>query len=214
MRSQSAGERQVRGASSRGRKVLEDFVTLVTGAPRSGTSLLMQMLAAGGMPVLADDARPPDADNPRGYLELAAVKATRRDARWLDAAAGRAVKVVHALLPFLPADRPYRVLSMQRAWDEVLASQRAMLHRRGESADPADDAVVARVLAGQADAARRWAERAPGARWLEVSHAELVARPRVVAGAVCDFLGADLDRSAMADRVDPALHRQRGGARR
>src|SRR5215212_2341111 len=104
-------------------------VTIVTGLPRSGTSMMMQMLAAGGMPVLAAAVRAPDADNPRGYLEFEAAKRTARDAAWVAGAAGKAVKLVHLLLPDLPQEHEYRVLFMRRDMDEVLASQRAMLAR-------------------------------------------------------------------------------------
>jgi hypothetical protein len=107
------------------------FVTIVSGLPRSGTSLLMQMLRAGGMPVLADDARPPDTDNPAGYLEYAPVLRTATDANWVAAAPGHAVKVIYALLRHLPRGFAYRVLWMRRDLDEVIASQQAMLARRG-----------------------------------------------------------------------------------
>ena len=108
------------------------FVTVVSGLPRSGTSLMMQMLAAGGVELLIDQIRRADADNPRGYFELEAVKRTRQDASWLDDAAGKAVKVIHLLLRDLPDDREYRVVMMSRDLDEVLASQQAMLARSGK----------------------------------------------------------------------------------
>src|SRR5512139_599996 len=93
------------------------FVTVVSGLPRSGTSLVMQMLAAGGMPLLADEARRPDPDNPRGYFEYAAVRAIARDAGFVALAAGRAVKVVAPLLRHLPATQSYRVLLVERRID-------------------------------------------------------------------------------------------------
>ena len=137
---------------------MASFTTLVTGIPRSGTSLMMQMLCAGGMPVLRDASRAPDADNPRGYFELEAVRHTQRNADWLEAAAGHAVKVVHLLVPELPADRPYRVISMHRALDEVLDSQREMLRRRGvrRRTTSAVSAAVP-IQTSSADTARRTA---------------------------------------------------------
>ena len=115
-------------------------LTIVTGVPRSGTSLVMQMLAAGGFPVASDGVRHADPDNPRGYFELEAARRLARDASWLPAVAGRAVKLVHTLLPSLPPDLPVRVLLVRRRLDEVLASQRAMLARRGSALDDAEDA--------------------------------------------------------------------------
>ena len=189
---------------------MEAFVTVVTGVPRSGTSLMMQMLSAGGVPILHDAFRPGDADNPRGYFELDAVKATRRDASWLAGATGHAVKVIHVLVPALPADRPYRVISLHRRFDEVIASQREMLRRRGESVDvgPGEER-LAEILAEQLQAAEHWAEATPRAALLRVQHADLLRDPAGAAARVARFLGTTLDEVAMAAQVDPALHRQR-----
>lgn len=185
-------------------------MTVVTGIPRSGTSLVMQMLAAGGLPVLHDDARAEDPDNPRGYYELAAVKASRRDTGWLAAAPGHAVKVVHALLPELPADRPYRVISVHRAIDEVLASQRAMLRRKGEPRTaPAEEARMGAIQLQQLEAAERWVDAVPGAALLRVRHAELLRDPAGASQRIAAFVGGALDLAAMAAAVDPSLHRQR-----
>ena len=107
------------------------WITVVSGLPRSGTSMMMRMLSAGGMPILADDTRPADEDNPFGYYELEAAKGLRNDRRWLQDAVGKAVKVVHLLLPELPKDHAYRVVMMRRDLGEVLASQRAMLQHHG-----------------------------------------------------------------------------------
>lgn len=185
-------------------------VTVVTGIPRSGTSLVMQMLAAGGLPLLADGSRPADPDNPRGYFELAAVKRTRQDASWVDAAPGHAVKVVHLLVPALPADRRYRVISVHRAIAEVLASQRAMLARRGAPvADPGTEARLGRVLEAQLAAAEAWVEALPRAALLRLEHGELLGDPLGSAARLAGFLSGPLEPSAMAGCVDPALHRQR-----
>jgi hypothetical protein len=101
-----------------------DFTVVVSGLPRSGTSVMMQMLTAGGIPVATDKCRRADADNPCGYFELEAVKAIARDASFLDGCRGKAVKIIHALLPHIKVDREYRVVFMRRHLDEVLASQR------------------------------------------------------------------------------------------
>ena len=100
-----------------------DFITVVSGLPRSGTSMMMQMLAAGGISPMTDEVRAADSDNPRGYYELEKVKHLRQDHTWLKDAVGKAVKIVHLLLMELPADRDYRVILMQRDLEEVLRSQ-------------------------------------------------------------------------------------------
>src|SRR5450432_3057856 len=104
-------------------------ITVVSGLPRSGTSLMMQMLAAGGMPLLTDQIRAPDQDNPRGYFEFERVKQIKRDQAWLGSAVGKAVKIIHLLLYDLPPNRNYRVIFMRRNIEEVLISQRKMLQR-------------------------------------------------------------------------------------
>src|SRR5262245_57703089 len=108
------------------------FITIVSGLPRSGTSLMMRMLEAGGMPVLVDNIRAADEDNPAGYYEFEPVKQTSADNAWVKLAVGKAVKVVYRLLYDLPAGFRYRVLFMQRDMAEVLASQRKMLERAGK----------------------------------------------------------------------------------
>ena len=119
-------------------------IIVVSGLPRSGTSLMMKMLAAGGLPLLVDGLREPDDDNPEGYFELERVKAlVTGDDAWLAEARGHAVKVISSLLKFLPGTYSYRVILMQRRMSEVLASQRRMLMRRGEPVDTLSDEKLA-----------------------------------------------------------------------
>ncbi len=191
------------------------YVTVVSGVPRSGTSLMMQMLGAGGLALLSDGRRGPDPDNPRGYLEYEPVKRLRRDASWLGAAAGRAVKVVHALVPSLPPDRDYRLILMRRDLREVAASQRAMLERRrtagtvGPAADELPDERLVEILAAQLDEVERWAQAQPRVDVLRVEHRTLLSDPKAGAARVARFLGGGLDVEAMAKVVDPALYRVR-----
>lgn len=170
----------------------------------------MQMLAAGGLPLLVDDARPPDEHNPRGYFEYAPVKASERDVGWIEAAEGRGVKVIHRLLVRLPPGHRYRVILLRRDLGEVLASQRAMLARTGDPpADAVDEARLGEVMAAQLDEAEAWARSTPGVELLVVEHADLVRDPIATARAIAGFVDRDLETTAMAACVDPALHRQR-----
>src|SRR2546428_1479705 len=109
----------------------QQFITIVSGLPRSGTSMMMRMLDAGGLPVLVDNIRKADDDNPYGYYEFEPVKRLSSDSSWLREARGKAFKMVYALLYELPKDYDYRVIVMQRKMDEIIASQRAMLCRQG-----------------------------------------------------------------------------------
>lgn len=175
-------------------------ITLVSGLPRAGTSLLMQVLAAAGLPIARDEARPPDPDNPRGYFELAAVKAIRRDTGFLAACRGRVVKIVAPLLLELPIDRAYRVLFVERDLGEILASQRTMLLRTGRpSPTVAEERALERAYRASLERARAWLAAAPDAPALFVSHAALLASPL---GGV-ERIAAFLERTR-ADAPGPA----------
>ena len=187
------------------------YVTIVSGLPRSGTSMMMQMLAAGGMPVLADDARAPDPDNPRGYFEFGPAKRTARDGRWVGGAVGKAVKVVHLLVPALPAGYEYRVVFMCRDVREVLASQAEMLRRLGRRGADLRPARLAEVFAGQLRRAREWVAGRAHFAALDVDYGQVVADPAGQAARVNRFLDGRLDEARMAAAVDPALYRRRGG---
>ncbi|MEX2032090.1 MAG: sulfotransferase family protein [Dehalococcoidia bacterium] len=188
-------------------------VIVVSGLPRSGTSLMMQMLEAGGVPIVTDRTRTADESNPRGYYELERVKALEHgaDTSWLGDASGKAVKVVAYLLEHLPAGYNYRVVFMQRRLDEVLASQRRMLELSGEPAG-ADDARMREMLVGHIARTRRLLARRPGFETLYVRHGDVLAEPLVKAREVAAFLRRALDVNAMATVVDRALHRSRGDA--
>ncbi len=184
------------------------FVTIVSGLPRSGTSLMMRMLEAGGLPVLVDNLRAADVDNPRGYYEFEPVKRLKDDAGWVARAAGRAVKMVYLLLLDLPPGHRYRVLFMRRNLDEVLASQKAMLDRLGKSS-PLDDERMAALFRDQIARFESWVQGRPEFRVLDVSYNAMVTDPAPLAAEVDRFLGGGLDLAAMAGVVDPTLYRNR-----
>jgi hypothetical protein len=189
------------------------WITLVSGLPRSGTSLMMQALAAGGLPPLTDDQRAPDASNPRGYLEFEAVKRLKADRSWLPQARGRAVKIIHLLLPELAdalADLEFRVVLMRRPMPEILASQKTMLARQGRPGAALDDARLGALFADQMMRVESWMAQRPQFRVCSVDYPELVANPREQAARVNAFLDGTLDEAAMARAVDPALYRERG----
>jgi len=189
---------------------MNSFITVVSGLPRSGTSLMMQMLAAGGMPVLADDVRKADADNPRGYLELEAVKRSAAGVSWVEQAPGKAVKVIYALLRFLPACYRYRVILMQRDVAEVVASQNVMLDRRGRQGASLPAAELRKIFQQEIDRALDWLNQQPNFRTLPVSYGDCVEDPARVAAAVRAFLEPlPLDCRLMTEAVDPSLYRQR-----
>lgn len=186
-----------------------DVIVIVSGLPRSGTSLMMKMLDAGGLPPLTDNIRSADDDNPKGYYEFERVKKLKEDRDWLPDAKGKAVKVISALLMQLPAGYEYRVIFMRRNMSEILASQRQMLIRRGEPADAISDADMAALFDKHLRQVESWLAAQPNMRALGVNYNDLVAAPLAGAERVNAFLGGRLDVRAMAGAVDPSLHRQR-----
>lgn len=188
--------------------VRPDFVTVVSGVPRSGTSLMMSMLVAGGLEALKDDVRAADEDNPRGYFEYEAVKRLKQDASWVAGAAGKVVKVVHVHLRDLPREGVhYRVVLMKRDLGEVLRSQRKMLVRRGQKGGNLSDERTAALYAKQIADLEAWLGAQPAFAFLAADYNALVRDPGPVVAAVNRFLGGGLDEPAMAARVDPGLYR-------
>jgi LPS sulfotransferase NodH len=192
---------------------MRDYVTVVSGAPRSGTSLMMRMLEAGGIPALTDGERPPDAHNPHGYFEYSPVKrlALGDAAFWIEAARGHAVKIIYRLLTYLPPRTSYRIIFMERDLAEVFASQRDMLLARGDAAASQEAARLIPAMAAELRAAKDWLARQAGISVLAVPYAEVVREPVKWSHEVSRFLGGGLDETAMAAAVDPALYRHRGG---
>jgi hypothetical protein len=174
--------------------------------------MMMQMLAAGGLPILSDGQREADSDNPRGYLELEAATRLRKERDWIKEAKGSAVKIVTQLLPNLPSDMPYRVVFMERDPKEVLASQKVMLERLGREAAKLSNEQLEQAYRQQLKQVGIWLAKQPNIKTLFVSHREAIAAPDTVAGKVNTFLGGGLDFQAMAAAVDGSLYRQRAAA--
>jgi hypothetical protein len=210
-------------------------ITVVSGLPRSGTSLAMQILAAAGLEVAQDGVRPPDPDNPRGYFELEAVKGIRRDARFLEGCRGRVVKIVAPLLMELPKHFAYRVIFVERDLAEILASQRRLLERQGSDGgqegialDGATDEVLARAFRGALDRCRAWLARTQEIPALFVDHRTLLGSTGESVSRIAQFLeqtgdgartsaslsaaAAERAQAAMIRAVDSSLYRSRGGS--
>ena len=185
-------------------------IVLVSGLPRSGTSMAMKMLEAGGMETIVDNIRTADEDNPKGYFEDERVKdlAETDDTTWIRAARGKVIKVVSSLLQYLPKDNTYKVVFMRRNLQEVLASQAKMLDRRGEE-NTADDADMLRMYESHLDKVKFQLRFRDWFDVLYLDFADVVADPEQAARAINDFLGGGLDVEKMALQVDPNLYRNR-----
>ncbi len=186
-----------------------DTILIVSGLPRSGTSMMMKMLEAGGMPVLTDNIRTADQDNPKGYYEFERVKQIEHDKAWLPEAQGKVVKMITGLLKHLPGDYVYRIIFMQRDIDEVLASQRQMLIRRGEVNDSISDDRMGELFSRHVEQVKAWLTVQPNIEVLYVHYGDVLAEPAAQAERINRFLGSTLDVSNMAAAVDPKLYRQR-----
>ena len=196
------------GADSSSRR---DYVVIVSGLPRSGTSMMMKMLEAGGVPAITDGLREADEDNPLGYYEFEPAKKIKADSSWLEDARGKAVKMVYQLLYDLPTTGfEYRVLFMRRALPEVLASQRKMLERMGKDPNAVPDEVMARMFRSQLAKFEAWVAEQPSFRILDIDYNAMMADPEQPILAINDLLGGDMNVDAMRGVIQPSLYRNRG----
>lgn len=185
-------------------------ITIVSGLPRSGTSMMMKMLEAGGILPLTDEIREADKDNPKGYYEFERVKQMDKgDTAWLAEAPGKSVKVISALLKHLPSEYDYRILFMRRNMPEILASQRKMLIRRGENADDMDDEKMAALFEKHLQSTIKWIEEQPNISVLYVHYSDMLADPAPSITKIQAFLDQPLNIENMAAIVDPNLYRNR-----
>ncbi len=187
-----------------------ETITIVSGLPRSGTSLMMMMLEVGGMQVLTDKVRTADEDNPRGYYEFERVKQIEHDQAWLEDARGKVVKMIAELLQHLPQGYSYKVIFMRRKMEEILASQRRMLIRRGEPTDRVSDEKMAKLFTEYLERVEAWLAEQPNIDVIYVSYNHVLENPVEEARRVNQFLGNPLNVDDMVDVVDRGLYRQRG----
>jgi hypothetical protein len=184
-------------------------VIVVSGLPRSGTSMMMKMLAEGGLPVVTDEHRSADADNPNGYFELETVKQLAEgETAWLAGAGGKAVKVISSLLEHLPSTYSYKVIFMEREIGEILASQRKMLAHRNE-ASPVDDARIEEQFRSHLAVVKPWLARQPNMETLRISYNALMSDPGPYCRRLIEFSSAPLDLERMLAVPNAGLYRNR-----
>lgn len=185
-------------------------IVIVSGLPRSGTSMMMKMLEAGGVPIMTDTIRSADVDNPKGYYEYERVKELEKetDKSYVREGRGKALKVISFLLKELPDDNFYRIVFMRRDLTEVISSQNKMLDRRGEKSIT-DGEMMAEAYRNHLAAVRILVRKRPNFEILEVRYDEAVKGPAEAARAVNAFLGGRLNEAAMRAAVDEELYRNR-----
>jgi RNase adaptor protein for sRNA GlmZ degradation len=186
---------------------ISEEIVVVSGLPRSGTSLMMQMLEQGGIEIVTDNIRAADTDNPRGYREFERVKKVKQDASWLPATRGKAVKMISQLLYDLPPTESYRVIFMERDFDEMLSSQEKMLARLNQPIAPRDR--MKQAYAIHLERLFAWLPGQANFALLKISYNELMTAPMAQAARVHEFLGSQCDLARMTSAIDPDLYRNR-----
>ena len=185
-------------------------IVVVSGLPRSGTSMMMKMLQAGGLEPLTDSIRTADDDNPNGYFEFERVKQMKDgDFAWLPEAVGKVVKIVTGLIMFLPSNYNYKIIFMKRDLEEVLSSQKKMLGRLGKEDDNIPDDKMGKVYEEHLKQVKGWLVRQPNIEMLYVNYNTMVADPTESLQKVNEFLGGKMDVQVMAAVVDKELYRER-----
>jgi len=182
-------------------------IVIVSGLPRSGTSLMMQMLVNGGLEGVTDNIRTADTDNPRGYYEFERVKKIKEDTSWLPQVRGKVVKMVSQLLYDLPAIERYRIIFMERDLDEMLVSQEKMLERLGRKAAPREE--IKRAFTLHLKRLYQWLDQQKNMDVLRISYNTLLQHPEEQARLVREFLNDGVDLERMVSTVDHGLYRNR-----
>lgn len=186
-------------------------VIIVSGLPRSGTSMMMNMLNAGGIPIATDGIRTADSDNPKGYYELEKVKDLDKEAdkSWLKEKRGQVVKIISYLLKYLPDENNYNIIFLERNLDEVMASQNKMLVRMGQDVNPGEDEKMKTLYRSHLNETRSILKMRKNMDVLYVNHRDIIECPTSCADKVSRFLKKDMDLIAMSGVVDPDLYRNR-----
>jgi len=192
---------------------VNEHIIVISGLPRSGTSMMMKMLSACKIPLLVDDLREPDEDNPKGYYEFNRVKDLKSDNSWLDLACGTAVKIVSPLLQHLNLGMgfKYRIIFMLRNIDEILASQKKMADRLGHAEDNIEDSILKQNYSVHLEQVKKWLEQQENIDVLYLDYANVVSNPVSTIESIDAFLGIKLDAQDIAEVVDSSLYRQRAG---
>ena len=191
------------------RKRPDQPIIVVSGLPRSGTSMMMKILAEGGLTIVTDAIRGADDDNPNGYFELEVVKSLPQgNITWLQGAGGKVVKVIASLLEYLPSDFTYKVLFMERDLNEILASQQKMLINRNEVSS-LENSEMELQFKNHLSAVKAWLVRQANIEVLYVNFNTLMTEPEPVCERISEFIGIPLKMDQMLAVPNAQLYRNR-----
>ncbi len=188
-------------------------IIVVSGLPRSGTSMMMMMLDAGGIEILTDNVRTADVDNPKGYYEFERVKSlSKGDTQWLPQAQGKAVKIISSLLKFLSPEYRYKIIFMRRRIDEIMASQSRMIDNRQENSARVPDAEMSNLYEKHLQATLAWLKGEDYIEHIEISYNDILREPENTLSALPSFLEYPLDTDRIISTIDRSLYRQKSSA--
>ena len=186
-------------------------IVVVSGLPRSGTSMMMKMLAVGGLDIVSDEIRTADEDNPNGYFEFEPVKKlVEGNFRWLADANGKGVKIISSLLEYLPREYQYKIIFMERDLQEVLASQQKMLKNRQEESLAENTKMRVQFEKHLYDL-KYWLARQSNMDTLYISYNKMLADPKNGSTRIADFIGISMDVEKMLAVPSKKLYRNRAG---
>jgi len=186
-------------------------IFIVSGLPRCGTSMMMQMLEAGGIQVITDHIRQADEDNPHGYYEFEKVKKIKEDSSWLDGCHGKVFKMVSALLYYLPNSKEYKIVFMKRKMDEMLASQNTMLRRQGRNDAVVSDEEMAKKLDKHLLKIETWLAKQRNFKVIYINYNSVIENALENAKNVAFFLNLPMAIDKMVKVVESSLYRQKTG---
>jgi len=186
-----------------------NFITIVSGLPRSGTSMMMRMIKAGGIKVVTDNMRKSNEDNPRGYYEDERVKKMKKDSSWLGECQGKVVKIISMLLYNLLSNHNYKVIFMKREMQEILSSQKTMLRRRGEKVDDVSNQEMGDKFEKHLRQVEDWLKKQENIDVLYVRYNDVIDDAKSQIKTINRFLGNCLNEEEMVKVVEKSLYRQR-----
>jgi hypothetical protein len=188
---------------------MEAPIIVVSGLPRSGTSMMMQMLKVSGVDLVMDDTRKPDLYNTRGYYEYEKVKEIKKDTSWLDGIQGKAVKIISQLLYHLPESHQYKIIFMQRNMEEIISSQNKMLSSRGRGSDVINDTIMAEKFERHLEKIRKWIVNQGNIECLYIHYNNIIEDPIKTITKLNDFFDNQINIRPMLKVIDKSLYRIR-----
>jgi predicted AlkP superfamily phosphohydrolase/phosphomutase/tetratricopeptide (TPR) repeat protein len=182
-------------------------IIIVSGLPRSGTSMMMQLLEAGGLPVFTDNLRIADENNKKGYYEHEAVKIIHKDNSWMKNAVGKTVKVVSHLLTSLPMRYKYKIVFMERDLDEVTVSQSKMLQNLGKLAPDTAHFSIEQSFRKTNDKVKTWLNDKQNMNVIYIDYKEAITNSENVIEQLNEFFDNKLNTQHMQQIIDKNMYR-------